>query len=174
MKRPAPPPDRSSPMTIERVERALKYMVYVVDEYGDVYAPILRRLHIDLDEMQQAQALMAKGTPKPPSSLDQSEITDDTPLRLETAARVAFPDGAVSANVLRSAASRGDLEHERLSGRVVVTLRWIREWRVRNRRPAQSRVEPGRPAINDERRAAALASATQIVRGILKPIKPKG
>lgn len=174
MKRNVPPQDQSSPITIECVERDIEFMAYVVKKYGDVYAPILTRLRVDLDEMRRAQASMVKSTSKPHLSLGRSEITDDTPLRLETAARFAFPDGAVSANALRSAASRGDLEHERLAGRVVVTLRWIREWRERNRRPAQLQVEPGRPAISDERRAAALASATQIVKGMLKPTKPKG
>lgn len=67
---------------------------------------------------------------------DRSEITDDTPLHLATAAALAFPDGSVSALALRNAASRGELEHMRIGARVLTTLGWIKEFMERNRYPA--------------------------------------
>lgn len=106
--------------------------------------------------------------PKRPRPLpDRSEVADDTPLHLDTAARLAFPDGVVSGLALRNAASRGDLEYERLGGRIVTTLRWIREWRERNRRPARSTtVEPS----SDEYTAAA-ANARRVLENLRA--KPK-
>lgn len=99
--------------------------------------------------------------PKRPRPLpDRSEITDDTPLHVETAARLAFPDGVITGNALRKAAARGHLEYERLRGRIVTTLRFIREWRERNRHPAQPSSGQGGPAhLTEEYRAASLAAA---------------
>ena len=99
--------------------------------------------------------------PKRPRPLpDRSEIDDDTPLHLETAARLAFPDGVVSGLTLRSAAARGDLEYERLGNRIVTTLRFIREWRERNRHPAKPLISPRGPAhLTEEYRAASVAAA---------------
>ena len=82
---------------------------------------------------------------------DRSEITDDTPLQLETAATLAFPDGAVSALALRNAAYRGDLEHERIGARVLTTLRWIQEFRERNRYPA---IRAGKAAEHQAKKVA--------------------
>lgn len=73
----------------------------------------------------------------------RDEVTDDTPLHIETAARLAFPDGAVSPLALRNAASRGELEHERLGGRICTTLAWIREWRERCRQKPKGRAFGG-------------------------------
>ncbi len=63
---------------------------------------------------------------------------------------------------LRNAAARGDLEYERLGGRIVTTLRWIREWRERNRhqRYTNSR-EAGSSASTDEHRAARISALGQ-------------
>ncbi|WP_342167039.1 hypothetical protein [Methylobacterium sp. SD21] len=138
MRRPAPWPDRSGPITIERVERATEFAAYVVEKYGDQYAPILTQLRVDLEEMRREQPLVGRSEPKPPRPLpDRSEITDDMPLQLEAAARLAFPDGTMSALGLRNAATRRELEHEKLGGRIYTTLAWIREWRERNRYPAR-------------------------------------
>lgn len=171
MKRPAPWPDRSGPLTIERVERATEYAAYVVEEYGGVYSPILHLLRSDLSEMRQQQAPVAGSAPKPAHRpLDRSEFTDDTPLRLDTAARMAFPDGAVSKSALRSAAARGYLEHERLAGRIVTTMRWVREWRERNRYPAHSRPDFEQSVVISEKpppvaKAAVTAVAKDVRRG---------
>ncbi|AWV19794.1 MULTISPECIES: hypothetical protein [Methylobacteriaceae] len=53
---------------------------------------------------------------------DRAEITADTPLSLDVAARIAFPDGSMSGLALRNAATRGDLGHAKLGGRVYTTL----------------------------------------------------
>jgi hypothetical protein len=124
--------------------------------------------------------------PKHPRPLpDRSEIDDDTPLHLETAARLAFPDGVVSGLALRNAAARGDLEYERLGGRIVTTLRWIREWRERNRHPARPRRETPTPGRADDHDTTAAKLATQHLLARLRAIsgtkestrtgkKPKG
>jgi len=172
MKRHPPLPDRSEAITAARVERAVEFMTYVVKKYGQQYAPILDSLRHDLDAMREGESHPRGGRSKRASILpDRSEITDDTPLRLDTAARLAFPDGVVSGNALRNAASRGDLEHERLAGRVITTLRWVREWRERNRHSARPRVQPD---ISEERRSAALASAMQAVKELRRPKKTGG
>jgi hypothetical protein len=146
-------------------------MAYVVREHGEQYTPILERLRRDLNVMGQRKRV-SKQTPL---SLANSAITDDTPLRLETAARLAFPDGGVSKNALRSAAARGDLEHERLAGRVITTLRWVREWRERNRYPAHPRPDLGQhPVISEERREAAKTAAMQVVNEMRRGKKSKG
>ncbi|CAA2161205.1 hypothetical protein MBRA_06365 [Methylobacterium brachiatum] len=103
-------------------------------------------------------------TKRPRPLPDRSEVTDDTPLHFETAARFAFPDGVVSALALRGAAYRGDLEFERLGGRIITTLRWIGEWRERNRHPAKSADPVRRPAhLDDQYTAAALANARRVL-----------
>jgi hypothetical protein len=57
------------------------------------------------------------------------KITPDTPLRLEIAAAVAFPDGSMTAAGLRREAERGRLVIERVAGKDYVTLRNIEEMR---------------------------------------------
>ena len=159
MKRTSPGLDYSGPITVARVERAIDFMAYVVREHGEQYTPILERLRRDLNVMNQRKRVSRQT----PFSLDHSAITDDTPLRLETAAQLAFPDGGVSRDALRSAAC-SELEHERLAGRIITTLRWVREWRERNRFPARPRPDTGQvPVISEERREAAKAAAIQIV-----------
>ena len=102
-------------------------------------------------------------TKRPLPLPDRSEITDDTPLHFETAARLAFPDGVVTGLGLRNAAYRGDLEFERLGGRIVTTLHWIKEWRERNRHPAKPAGAVKKPAhLDAQHRAAAVASAYRI------------
>ena len=106
---------------------------------------------------------------------DRSEITDDTPLHLDAAARLAFPDGVVSGLALRNAASRGDLEYERLGGRIVTTLRWIREWRERNRHPARPRREIAKPDRADDQDTTPATLAAQHLLARLRAISgPKG
>lgn len=171
MKRPSPGPDCSGPITVARVERAIEFMTYVVREHGEQYTPILERLRRDLNVMSQRKRV-SKQTPL---SLDHSAITDDTPLRLETAAQLAFPDGGVSKNALRSAAARSELEHERLAGRIITTLRWVREWRERNRHPVHPRPNLGQPpVISEERREAAKAAAMQVVNEMRRKKKSNG
>src|SRR6516225_11234109 len=53
----------------------------------------------------------------------------DTPLRLETAAAIAFPDGGMTANGLRRESKRGRLVIERVAGKDFTTLNHIKRMR---------------------------------------------
>jgi hypothetical protein len=55
---------------------------------------------------------------------------DDTPLRLEVAAKLAFPGGGISAASLRTEARRGRLAIERIAGKDFTTLRAIQQMRA--------------------------------------------
>jgi hypothetical protein len=57
------------------------------------------------------------------------QISDDTPLRLETAAAIAFPDGGMTANGLRRESKRGRLVIERVAGKDFTTLNHIKRMR---------------------------------------------
>jgi hypothetical protein len=50
------------------------------------------------------------------------DIGLDTPLRLDVAARVAFPSGGMTASGLRREAARGRLQIERIAGKDYTTL----------------------------------------------------
>lgn len=54
-------------------------------------------------------------------------ITDNTPLRLETAAALAFPDGSMTAVTLRRMIANGQLKAVKLAGRYYTTLAAIGE-----------------------------------------------
>src|SRR5262245_50347109 len=51
-----------------------------------------------------------------------NDIGPDTPLRLDMAARVAFPGGGMTASGLRREAARGRLTIERIAGKDFTTL----------------------------------------------------
>ncbi|MGE8131584.1 hypothetical protein ACQKQD_31955 [Methylobacterium sp. NPDC080182] len=143
--------------TVAEIEREVVHMTYIVGRYGERYQPILDSLTEHLEARLRHGPSPERSMPKRLRPLpDRSEITDDTPLHLDTAARLAFPDGVVTGLALRNAAARGDLEYERLGGRIITTLRWVREWRERNRRPAKPAAERREPAHHtDEYRVAA-------------------
>jgi hypothetical protein len=65
----------------------------------------------------------------------------DTPMRLSKAARLAFPDGSVTASALRKEAKRGHLVIERIAGKDYTTMQHIEEMRK------QCRVESRRSAF---------------------------
>ena len=56
---------------------------------------------------------------------ERSAITDDTPLRLEVAARLAFPDGSMSASGLRKERERGRLVTMMIARKEYTTLSHI-------------------------------------------------
>ena len=60
-------------------------------------------------------------------------VTPDTPLRLDLAARLAFPDGSLSGTSLRREAAAGRLQVERIAGKLFTTLQAITEMRERCR-----------------------------------------
>jgi hypothetical protein len=66
--------------------------------------------------------------------VNPADVAPDTPLRLEVAAKLAFPDGSISVNSLRREIAAGRLEAMRIAGKHYVTLRGIGELAI-----AQSR-----------------------------------
>jgi hypothetical protein len=57
------------------------------------------------------------------------KVTPDTPLRLEIAAVIAFPDGSMTAAGLRREGARGRLVIERIAGKDFTTLANIERMR---------------------------------------------
>jgi hypothetical protein len=62
--------------------------------------------------------------------MTRDDIGPTTPILLETAARLAFPDGAMTALILRRRAARGQLAIEKIGNRVYTTLAAIEEMRA--------------------------------------------
>ncbi|MDA9420636.1 hypothetical protein XH97_00245 [Bradyrhizobium sp. CCBAU 53380] len=61
--------------------------------------------------------------------LDARRLAPDAPLRLSIAAKLAFPDGSMTASGLRREALRGRLQVERIAGKDYTTLEAITEMR---------------------------------------------
>ena len=66
-------------------------------------------------------------------------IGEDTPLRLNVAAALAYPDGSMTTSGLRREAARGRLVIERTAGKDYTTLGAIRRMRELCRREARGR-----------------------------------
>ena len=66
-------------------------------------------------------------------------VTPTTPLRLEVAAQLAFPDGSITASALRRMVAAGKLDAELIAGKYYVTLVAIGEMRNRSRVSAGDR-----------------------------------
>jgi hypothetical protein len=84
------------------------------------------------------------------STADQ--IPPDAPLRLSVAAKLAFPDGSMTASGLRREAARGRLELERIAGKDYTTLDAIRRMRER------CRVQAKEPGCTSEKRDTLTAA----------------
>jgi hypothetical protein len=109
--------------------------------------------------------------------IDLSAIGPDTPLRLDVAARLAYPDGSMTKSGLRREIARGRLESERTAGKQYVTLTGIQRMR------AKCRENPKVPAstfANDvavkpctsssmEKTKSALAAAEMVAQALRKP-----
>lgn len=110
---------------------------------------------------------------------DRAEITAGTPLSLDVAARIAFPDGSMSALALRNAATRGDLGHAKIGGRVYTTLADIERmvaarWVKAEPRRSGWRRAPAETAEDEEEANAALAGALRVAEVLLqRPSKKK-
>src|SRR5246127_9686 len=65
----------------------------------------------------------------PGIDIDAAAIGIDTPLRLSIAAKVAFPDGSITASALRRESLRGRLMIERIAGKDYTTLANIERMR---------------------------------------------
>jgi len=86
-------------------------------------------------------------------SLEQAKT--DTPLRLEIAARPAFPDGSMTASGLRREATRGRLAIEKIARKDFTTLAEIE--RMRELCRVQRRAPDRGSALAEEGVATALA-----------------
>src|SRR5262245_4401407 len=64
-----------------------------------------------------------------PTLPPRNQIGDDTPLRLDVAAALEYPDGSMTASGLRREAARGRLVIERTAGKDYTTRAAIREMR---------------------------------------------
>jgi hypothetical protein len=107
-------------------------------------------------------------------TIDRSAIAPDTPLRLDVAAGIAFPDGSMTRSGLRREIRKGRLESERIAGKQYVTLAGINRMRQQCR---EDRKAPASTSANDvavnpsgsystERLRSAQAAAQMIANGL--------
>jgi hypothetical protein len=96
------------------------------------------------------------------------EIALDTPLRLATAAALAFPDGSMTASGLRREAERGRLAIERIAGKDFTTLAAIAEMRELGRQNPKDRVsgsaKPGAARAGEQPTRPSGSSSTENIR----------
>lgn len=76
-------------------------------------------------------------------------ITPTTPLRLEVAAELGFPDGSMTASSLRRLAVAQKIDHEKIAGRYYITLAAIEEMRDRCRVRAKAPDLPSKDQKTD-------------------------
>ena len=101
-------------------------------------------------------------------------ITPTTPLLLEDAAKIAFPNGGMTALILRRQALRGNLAIERIGNRVFTTLADIEEMRKRCRvnpkdQGAGPEMAAGTTTTSASPREYGLAVADDLLRKLKKP-----
>ena len=106
------------------------------------------------------------------------EVANDTPLRLDVAAAIAFPAGGMTASGLRREAARSRLAIMRIAGRDFTTLAAIAEMKAqclvpRKEHASTSANVTGGTALGSsetERRKSALAAANAICAELRKPL----
>ena len=81
---------------------------------------------------------------------DPTQFDPEAPLRLSVAAKLAFPDGSMTASGLRREAARGRLRIERIANKDFVTLAEIKRMRELCRVPArkQGTEIPASPSVS--------------------------
>ena len=102
-------------------------------------------------------------------SHDSSQFDPDAPLRLSIAAKLAFPDGSMTASGLRREAARGRLRIERIANKDFVTLAEIKRMRELCRVPAMeqsTQIPPTGPSVSS--RPEAVVSPQDALRARLK------
>jgi hypothetical protein len=122
---------------------------------------------------------MSRGAPSIPAEIDL-----DTPLRLDVAARLAFPGGGMSASGLRKERDRKRLVIEKIAGKEFTTLRFIEQMRFLCREvpkeqgsgsspknETQTESSPGaRHGLSGtDRTKSALAALEQTAKALSKP-----
>jgi hypothetical protein len=119
--------------------------------------------------------------------IDAPEINSDSPLRLDVAAKIAFPFGGMTASGLRREAKRGRLIVERIAGKDYTTLRYIEEMkRQRRNEPEKAQdcgyspsvkkkvAASGKPVGSSammDRSSSALAALEKTVKALNVPCK---
>ena len=109
--------------------------------------------------------------------IDLSAIKPDTPLRLDVAARIAYPDGSMTKSGLRREIKRGRLVPERTAGKQYVTLADIQRMRAMCREnpkvPASTFVSAAvatpSTSSSTEKTKSALAAAEMIAQALKRP-----
>jgi hypothetical protein len=86
--------------------------------------------------------------------ISKADIGPDTPLRLDVAARIAFPGGGMTASGLRREAARGRLTIELIAGKHFTTLAAIAAMREK------CRAQPAHPDSTCESAATAPTSGS--------------
>lgn len=89
----------------------------------------------------------------------RSEIADDTPLRLDAAAAIAFPGGGMTASGLRRERDAGRLTTELIAGKEFTTLADIARMRELCRRTVGPKADCLRPPSDDPDEAARASAA---------------
>src|ERR1700761_2950429 len=87
-------------------------------------------------------------------SHDSSQFDPDAPLRLSVAAKLAFPDGSMTASGLRREAAKGRLVIERIAGKDFTTLYDIKRMRE------LCRVQAKEPGCTSEKQDAIVESSS--------------
>lgn len=93
------------------------------------------------------EVIMARNDPTKPIDSDVRTITQATPLRLETAAKIAFPDGSMKLAGLRREIARGRLAYEVIANKHYTTLADIEDMR------RLCRIQATDPGARSSRRA---------------------
>ena len=92
-----------------------------------------------------------------PQMVDPTSVAPNTPLRLDIAAKLAFPDGSMTASGLRREIAKGRLTVETIAGKQYTTLANVEEMR------GLCRTQPNPPASGSERsekRSSGTSSTT--------------
>jgi hypothetical protein len=96
---------------------------------------LIEQRHVLLETEQRHRNAVPESKPIDPAPT--GDIKPDTPLRLEDAARLAYPDGSMTASGLRKLGKQNLLRVERTRNRDYTTLRAIEEMRQASCRNAQ-------------------------------------
>src|SRR4051794_453728 len=118
--------------------------------------------------------------------IDQDGVGPDTPLRLKTAAQIAFPGETMTVSGLRRERDRRRLVTERIAGKEFTTLRHIERMRELCRAQPKDQDYGSNPKsetskenlsgtklgpLETERKRSALAALELTARGLSKPSK---
>jgi hypothetical protein len=92
--------------------------------------------------------------------IERSNITNRTPIRLATAAELAFPDGSMTVSGLRSEARKGKLVTWRVAGKDYTTMGEIDDMLERCRTPSKLiETLSSSPKSSDKSEAGKIAQA---------------